>query len=159
MKLLVILLCTLLFLPQAQAYCFNYAAAKYNQNPLVVEAIAIWESSLHPEAVGRNYDKTGRLLSSDYCLMQVNTANVKRLISLGVIKSSDDLLNDPCLCIQSGTWVLARHLRICGNTWSCLGSYNAGFSHEPLQESRRQAYASQIRAIYERLLLRQRRAG
>ncbi|KJG15186.1 lytic transglycosylase, partial [Raoultella planticola] len=40
MKLPAIFLSTLLFLPQAQAYCFNYAAAKYNQNPLVVESIA-----------------------------------------------------------------------------------------------------------------------
>lgn len=70
MKLPAIFLCSLLFLPQAQAYCFNYAASKYNQNPLVVESIAIWESSLRPDAVGRNYDKAGRLLSSDYCLMQ-----------------------------------------------------------------------------------------
>ncbi len=111
MKLPAIFLCSLLFLPQAQAYCFNYAASKYNQNPLVVESIAIWESSLRPDAVGRNYDKAGRLLSSDYCLMQINTANVRALVSMGVISSADDLLKDPCLCVQAGAWVLAKHLK------------------------------------------------
>ena len=159
MKLPAIFLCSLLFLPQAQAYCFNYAAAKYNQNPLVVESIAIWESSLRPDAVGRNYDKAGRLLSSDYCLMQINTANVRALVSIGVISSADDLLKDPCLCVQAGAWVLAKHLRKCGNTWRCLGSYNAGFSDDPKQERKRQTYAAEIRSIYERLYARQHRAS
>jgi hypothetical protein len=50
--------------------------------------------------------------------------------------------------------VLARHLQQCGNTWSCLGSYNAGFRNTPAQEKKRLAYATQIHAIYDRLLAR-----
>lgn len=154
MKTLVLFITTLLFLPQAQAFCFNYAAARYHQNPLIIESIAIWESSFNPLAVGQNRDRAGNLLSQDYCLMQINTVNVQQLKRLGVINSAQDLLNDPCLCVQAGTWVLARHLEKCGNTWSCLGSYNAGFSNTPAQEKKRMAYATQIHAIYNRLLAR-----
>lgn len=154
MKRLALFLTALLFMPQAQAFCFNYAAARYHQNPLIVESIAIWESSFNPQAVGNNRDRAGNLLSRDYCLMQINTGNVDMLKKMGVINSAQDLLDDPCLCVQAGTWVLARHLQKCGNTWSCLGSYNAGFSNTPLQEKKRLAYASQIHAIYDRLLAR-----
>jgi soluble lytic murein transglycosylase-like protein len=73
MKALVLLITTLLFLPQANAFCFNYAAARYHQNPLIVESIAIWESSFNPQAIGNNRDSAGNLLSRDYCLMQINT--------------------------------------------------------------------------------------
>lgn len=160
MKLPALLLSAALVLPgMANAYCFKYAASRYHQNALVIESIAIWESSLRPNAVGRNYDKAGRLLSSDYCLMQINTANVRALVSMGVISSADDLLKDPCLCVQAGAWVLAKHLKKCGNTWRCLGSYNAGFSDDPKQERKRQTYAAEIRSIYERLYARQHRAS
>lgn len=160
MKLLGLTLSALLVLPNlANAYCFKYAASRYHQNELVIEAIAIWESRMVPTAIGRNYDKGGNLLSSDFCLMQINTANVQRLKSMGVISSADDLLKDPCLCVQAGAWVLAKHLKKCGNTWSCLGSYNAGFSDDPKQERKRLAYAAEIRSIYERLQARQQSAG
>lgn len=156
MKQIVLFLSALLFLPPStvQAFCFDYAATRYNQNPLIVESIAIWESSLNPQAVGSNRDLNGNLLSRDYCLMQINTANVDELRRIGVIRSAQDLLDDPCLCVQAGAWVLARHLKKCGNTWSCLGSYNAGFRDTPLQEKKRLAYAGQIHAIYDRLLAR-----
>lgn len=52
-----------------------------------------------------------------------------------------------------------KHLRKCGNTWRCLGSYNAGFSDDPKQERKRQTYAAEIRSIYERLYARQHRAS
>lgn len=154
MRHFIVLLVTLLSITQAHAYCFNYAAARYHQNPLVVEAIALWESSLNAQAIGKNRDSTGNILSRDYCLMQINSVNVQALKKMGVINSAQDLLNDPCLCVQAGAWVLAKHLRHCGNTWSCLGSYNAGFSQTPLQEKRRLAYADQIHAIYNRLVAR-----
>lgn len=150
MKLSVILACCLLFSSQAQAWCFKYAATRYKVDPLVVLSIAIHESNLKPDAIGKNIRK-GIVVSRDYCLMQVNTNNVQRLIKMGVIHSADDLLNDPCLCVQAGTWILAKHLRQCGNTWSCLGSYNAGFSPDPVQEQKRQNYAATIRGIYKQL--------
>lgn len=154
MKIPSLMLCAglLLAIPKAHAYCFDYAASRYHQNPLIVESIAIWESSLHPEAIGTNRTGDGRVLSHDYCLMQVNSANIRRLVGLGVIHSARDLLDDPCLCVQAGTWVLAQHLRQCGYTWDCLGSYNAGFAQTPRQEQRRRVYAAQIHAIYNRLL-------
>lgn len=150
----IIFLLLMACVPVTQAYCFNYAAARYHQNPLIIESIAIWESSFNPQAVGSNRGRSGNVLSHDYCLMQVNSVNVTALKKMGVIHSAADLLNDPCLCVQAGTWVLAQHLQKCGNTWNCLGSYNAGFSQTPLQEARRQAYARQIHAIYDRLLAR-----
>ncbi|KPZ15132.1 putative PilT protein [Pseudomonas amygdali pv. ulmi] len=47
--------------------------------------------------------------------------------------------------------VLAQHLRVCGNTWRCLGSYNAGFDPSQRQEQRRLHYAQQVRNVYDRL--------
>lgn len=155
MKILSLFLVFIFTASSAHAYCFKYAAQRYHQNALIIEAIAIWESSLRPDAVGINRTKDGQILSRDYCLMQINTANVRALVSLGVIRSAQDLLNDPCLCVQAGAWVLAQHLRKCGNTWRCLGSYNAGFKQTPRQEKRRQNYAAEIRAVYQRLLARQ----
>jgi len=46
---------------------------------------------------------------------------------------------------------LARHLRTCGNTWRCLGSYNAGFHPSAGQEIKRLRYAKEVRTIYNRL--------
>lgn len=136
---------------QAQAFCFQEAGQRYQVDPLLLEAIAIWESNLRPGAVNHNLDANGIELSADYGVMQINTANVNRLMKMGLIKKPQDLLADPCFNVQAGAWVLAQHLRVCGNTWRCLGSYNAGFSTAAAQETKRLNYSQQIRTVYNRL--------
>ncbi|WP_241149590.1 lytic transglycosylase domain-containing protein [Pseudomonas viridiflava] len=149
-------LCFVLFMPASCfAYCFQEAGLRQEVDPLLLEAIAIQESGLRQNAVNRNLDKTGKLLSTDYGVMQINSANANRLVQMGLIRRPDDLLKDACFNVQAGAWVLARHLRVCGNTWRCLGSYNAGFHPSAKQEAKRLLYAKQVRNIYDRLKVRQ----
>lgn len=148
--LLLILVC-----PRVDAFCFESAGAKYHIDPLLVKAIAIGESSLRPGVTNINRDKkTGQALSTDYGLMQVNSSHIASLIAQGYIRSSQDLLNRPCLNVQIGTWILAKHFQVCGISWNCLGSYNAGFRKD--RHETRESYANRIYAIYRRLLLNER---
>ncbi|HIE9358986.1 TPA: lytic transglycosylase domain-containing protein [Klebsiella quasipneumoniae subsp. similipneumoniae] len=136
----------LLISSSACAWCFEQAASRYGLDPLTLQAIAIQESRMNQNAINHNRSRTGKIISTDYGVMQVNSTNVSRLVRYGVISSYKDLLSDPCLNIQAGAWVLARHLTKCGQTWQCLGSYNAGFS--PSLASTRQRYARQVHTIW-----------
>ncbi|MDY7563424.1 MULTISPECIES: lytic transglycosylase domain-containing protein [unclassified Pseudomonas] len=135
----------------ASAFCFQEAGQRYKVDPILLEAIGIHESKLQQHAVNRNVDASGKLLSTDYGVMQINTDNANHLIRMGLIRRPADLLADACFNVQAGAWVLARHLRVCGNTWRCLGSYNAGFHPSAVQEKKRLRYAQEIRTIYNRL--------
>ena len=135
----------------ASAFCFEEAGQRYRVDPLLLEAIGVRESGLKARALNKNRDNRGKILSTDYGVMQINTGNANRLIQMGLIRRPEDLLDDACFNVQAGAWVLARHLRICGNTWRCLGSYNAGFNSSATQETKRLRYAKEVRAIYNRL--------
>ncbi|MNR66298.1 hypothetical protein D3C85_1897120 [compost metagenome] len=52
--------------------------------------------------------------------------------------------------MQIGTRILASHFQVCGISWNCLGSYNAGFRKD--RHETRESYANRIYAIYKRLL-------
>lgn len=132
----------------ARAFCFEAAGAKYGISPRLLEAIARGESHLDPRAINVNRDKKGRVKSTDYGLMQINSAHIPELQAMGVIRSADDLYR-PCLNVQTGAWVLAKHFQVCGITWNCLGSYNAGFRAD--RNETREHYANRIWRIYNRL--------
>lgn len=153
MKTITVLLALWLPLP-ACAFCFQEAGLRYRIDPMLLQAIAIQESSLRTDAVNYNRDDKGRIVSADYGVMQINTANAEQLVRLGLIRRPEDLLRDACFNVQAGAWVLARHLKTCGNTWRCLGSYNAGFNPSARQEARRLSYAQLIRDRYDRLKAR-----
>ncbi|MHA1081198.1 lytic transglycosylase domain-containing protein (plasmid) [Enterobacter ludwigii] len=131
----------------AEAFCFKEAGARYQIDPRLLMAIAQQESGMNPTVVNTNRNKSGKAVSYDYGVMQVNSNHVPKLMGMGIIKSKDDLLNNPCLNVQIGAWILATHLQKCGVNWSCLGSYNAGFSENDVQETKRLNYA---RKIYRR---------
>ena len=82
--------------------------------------------------------------------MQINSTHIPGLIKKGFINSAQDLLTRPCLNVQIGTWILARHFQVCGISWNCLGSYNAGFRKD--RHETREAYANRIYRIYVNLL-------
>ncbi|AUH01896.1 pilus assembly protein [Prodigiosinella confusarubida] len=137
------------------AFCFDAAGAKYHIDPLLIKAIACGESRLNPSSININRDKrTGRELSQDYGLMQVNSTHIPALIHDGVITSKNQLLTRPCLNVQIGTRILASHFQVCGISWNCLGSYNAGFRQD--RHETRESYANRIYAIYKRLLKQER---
>ncbi|HID3656871.1 lytic transglycosylase domain-containing protein [Serratia marcescens] len=150
---------TLLFSLPATAFCFNEAGARYKVDPLLLRSIAQVESSLNPRAIGenvfigkrrnppKNYKPTVK--SRDYGLMQINDVHIPQLRALGILKNEQDLLNNPCLNVQIGAWILAKHLQQCGVNWECLGSYNAGFAGN--NSARRMLYARKVYAKYIKL--------
>lgn len=153
---LLLFICFLLLPAHTQAavqpsagMCFSTAGKMYQIDPLLLEAIARHESGLNPRA--RNLDNRNGTV--DYGLMQVNSSHIPLLKQKGIIRSWQDLF-DPCLNIQIGAWVLARHFQSCGVNWNCLGSYNAGF--RSTMNQRREDYADNIYAIYRKLNLERR---
>lgn len=129
----------------AQAFCFDEAGARYRVDPLLLRAIARVESGMKPDAIGKNMAGK-KLLSRDFGLMQINERQIPQLRAMGILKSEQDLLDNPCLNVQIGAWVLAKHLQQCGVNWECLGSYNAGFAKN--NSPRRMIYARKIYAMY-----------
>ncbi|POO99494.1 hypothetical protein CQJ34_26180, partial [Salmonella enterica subsp. enterica serovar Heidelberg] len=49
-----------------------------------------------------NYEgiSQGKASSTDYGLMQINSTHIPKLIKMGVIKKSEDLITKPCLNIH-----------------------------------------------------------
>lgn len=129
----------------AQAFCFNEAGARYRVDPLLLRAIARVESGMKPGIIGKNMDGK-KLLSRDFGLMQINERQIPQLRAMGILNSEQDLLDNPCLNVQIGAWILAKHLQQCGVNWECLGSYNAGFAKG--NSPRRMIYARKIYAMY-----------
>lgn len=129
----------------AQAYCFNEAGARYRVDPLLLRAIAQVESGMKSGAIGKNMSGK-KVLSRDYGLMQINDTHIPQLRKMGILNSEQDLLINPCLNVQIGAWILAKHLKQCGVNWECLGSYNAGFAKN--NTPRRMVYARKIYSTY-----------
>lgn len=139
-----------LYVNSVSAFCFNDAGARYNIDPILLRSVAIRESALNPKAINSNKNKEWKITSHDYGLMQINSIHLDKLKSLGIIKEKNDLLNNPCLNVQIGAWILASHIQKCGVNWDCLGSYNAGFGVNRV--STRMHYARKIYKIYSKEL-------
>lgn len=151
----ILFFCLMFACQPAAAFCFDAAGAKYHIDPLLIKAIAMGESSLNPTAFNINRDKkSGREISRDFGLMQINSSHVPSLIREGVIHDKNDLFTQPCLNVQIGTRILALHFQVCGISWNCLGSYNAGFRKD--RHETRESYANRIYANYKRLLKKER---
>ncbi len=145
MKLLILVLILLTYSTHTTAdggLCYVSAGQRYHIQPNLLRAIGLVESHENDQTIGINRDHHGQQTSIDYGLMQINTSHLAELQQLGVIQSSQDLLSKPCLNIQIGAWILARHLKKCGQSWECLGSYNAGFS--PRNSALRKRYAQRV---------------
>ncbi len=128
--------------------CFIQAGKRYLIAPELLKTIAQQESGLVTTAINHNKNKSGKIISTDYGIMQINSVHIPELKKLGVIKNKDELLKNPCLNIHTGAWILARHFQRCGVNWECLGSYNAGFSKN--NTARRMIYARIIHNRYFR---------
>ncbi|EMV5776771.1 lytic transglycosylase domain-containing protein [Escherichia coli] len=109
--------------------CFIQAGKRYLIAPELLKTIAQQESSLVATAINHNKNKSGKIISTDYGIMQINSVHIPELKKLGVIKDKNELLN-------------------CGVNWECLGSYNAGFSKN--NTARRMIYARKIHNRYFR---------
>lgn len=148
----------LLFLLSSKttAFCFTEAGNKYRIDPLLLYSVAVVESHLNPRAIGNNYSADEKkITSSDYGLMQINDSHIHKLKMMGIIKDKRELLDNPCLNVQIGAWIMSQHFNQCGVNWQCLGSYNAGFADS--NALLRLRYAKKVFSLYsqyKRMLLR-----
>ncbi|EEX1430656.1 lytic transglycosylase domain-containing protein [Escherichia coli] len=133
----------------ASSACFNEAGTMFRIEPNLIKAIALVESNLKKDSIGKNRDKKNNIKSFDYGLMQINQMHIPMLKKRGIIKDERDLLDNPCLNIKIGTEILYKHFSRCGMTWQCLGTYNAGFAMD--NQKKRQQYAKKIYIVYTRL--------
>lgn len=130
----------------APQMCFDQAGQDYKIDPLLLMSISIKESRLKPKAInGDNRNGT-----EDVCGMQVNSSHYGKLKNFNI--SRERLLNDPCICVYTGAWVLAHNFRSYGKNWDSVGMYNTGPSKKLIE--RRRAYAQDIKNIYRVLLAR-----
>lgn len=133
----------------ASSACFNEAGTMFRIEPNLIKAIALVESNLKKDSIGKNRDKKNNIKSFDYGLMQINQMHIPMLKKRGIIKDERDLLDNPCLNIKIGTEILYKHFSRCGMTWQCLGTYNAGFAMD--NRKKRLQYAKKIYIVYTRL--------
>ena len=111
--------------------CWHEAAARYQVNGTLLQAIARTESAMNPRAVGRN-----RNGSRDIGLMQVNSAWLPTLATHGITEQD---LFEPCTNIHIGAWILAGNVARLGYTWDAVGAYNA------VSPALRHAYVQKVR--------------
>lgn len=145
-KLPLVLLALSLTAQASPEMCFNQAGQDYHIDPLLLTAIAIKESRLNPGAV----NSSNRDGSEDVCGMQINSSHYPELKRFNISRAT--LLHNPCLCVYTGAWVLARNFRAYGKNWDSVGMYNAGSSVKKIKI--RRAYAEDIKSIYRILLAR-----
>lgn len=123
----------ILLLPASvHAFCFQEAGQRYAVSPQLLWAIAKAESSFNPSAINHNANGT-----VDVGLMQINSLWAKQL------GRTWDHLDDPCINIMTGAWILSHCIRDYGYSWQAVGCYH---SRTP---ARRDAYAERIAAILQ----------
>lgn len=137
-----VLFTLLLLTATVDATCWEQAGERYGIEPTLLQAIAITESSLDPAAINQNKDG-----SYDIGLMQINSNNLPALKKYQI--SQRRLLNDPCLSVMTGAWILAGFMRRHGYSWEAVGAYNAGSA--PKRNALRQHYARRVQTHYQRL--------
>lgn len=113
--------------------CFRAAARKYSMNFYLVAAIGRHESRFAPKAVNTaNYDG-----SEDIGIMMINSSWLPKLSQYNITRQR--LLDEPCLNIHVGTWILANTLAERGTGWHGVGYYNA------ISDLKRERYVSLIK--------------
>ncbi len=113
--------------------CFARAGAYQGVNPLVLRAIAWYESKGDANAVHRNANG-----SIDVGQAQINSVHFAQLRRYGVPPGA---LTDACINTYVAAWVLKRKMVRYGNTWQAIGAYH---SETP---ALRDQYARSIRDI------------
>jgi soluble lytic murein transglycosylase-like protein len=113
--------------------CFARAGAYQGVNPMILRAIAWYESKGDPNAVHRNADG-----SIDVGQAQINSVHFAELRRYGVPPGA---LKDACVNTYVAAWMLKQKMIRYGNTWHAIGAYH---SETP---SLRDRYARSIHAV------------
>jgi len=130
-----------LFLPVpvvAQAFCWDAASQLYGIPVDVLKAVAKTESNFNAKASNQN--KNG---SKDAGLMQINSSWLPKLKQYGITEKS---LEDPCMNLKVGAWILINNAREHGWNWTAIGAYNVGCAKLSEKEcaARRSRYAWKV---------------
>lgn len=106
---------------QAHSTCFEEAGARYNVNPDLLRAMAKVESSMRSDAI--NATHKARTKSVDLGFMQINSRWLPTLEKHNITREA--LLQDACLNLKVGAWILSDNMRRHGPNWTAVGAYNA----------------------------------
>ena len=126
----------------SQAACWDEAGARYNIDPMLLQAMAHVESGMDPAA--RNYNNDG---SYDVGLMQINKLHFPRLATFGITEKR--LIAEPCTSVMVGAWILAEFVQRVGYNWTAVGAYNAGTGVH--RKTARRRYIKKVAGQYRAL--------
>lgn len=138
--------CLLCIPMTTQAFCWQEAAATYNHDPLLLQAIAEQESRYKKDALGPWVRVNGKPERA-YGLMQILSIERKKLAARGL--TMQELLNDGCQNVKEGARILAEKEKIVGPTWKAVGAYYAGEAGSAKNQA---WYAENVKRRYDRLL-------
>ncbi|MDP3008250.1 MAG: lytic transglycosylase domain-containing protein [Methylococcales bacterium] len=137
------LIFTLVLSAQAQAegwQCWEDAANRYQVPVDLLYAVARVETGNKAKITSKP-NKNG---TYDIGLMQINSTHLGMLKKYGITENR--LLDDACLNLHVGAWILAESIERHGYNWKGIGAYNAG------SNDKRKIYASKVIAMYERIV-------
>lgn len=126
--------------------CFELAGRDSNIEPALLRAVAWQESGLNYRIIGSNA-LSGFGNGYGYGLMQIDSQHMTFLKKFGITK--EHLLNDICLNIYVGAYVMAVAFNKFGENWNAVGAYNAGFKESSRQHERRARYARSVYTTYQ----------
>ncbi|ECG8260435.1 lytic transglycosylase [Salmonella bongori] len=128
--------------------CFELAGRDANIDPMLLRAVAWQESGLKYRITGSNA-LAGFGEGYGYGLMQIDSQHLVFLKKYGITK--ENLINDICLNIYVGAYIMAVAFNKFGENWKAVGAYNAGFKENSKQQERRTLYARKVHATYQYL--------
>ncbi|VDZ80635.1 pilin-like protein [Salmonella bongori] len=128
--------------------CFELAGRDANIDPMLLRAVAWQESGLNYRITGSNA-LAGFGKGYGYGLMQIDSQHLLFLKKYGITK--ENLINDICLNIYVGAYIMAVAFNKFGENWKAVGAYNAGFKENSKQQERRTLYARKVHATYQYL--------
>lgn len=97
--------------------CINQAAVSYLVPAKVIIAVLATEGG-RTGSIHKNKDGT-----EDYGPMQINSSWLSKLSQFNY--SRDDLINNPCLNVIVGAWILSQKISEGKNYWQGVAGYNS----------------------------------
>jgi len=121
-------------------YCWQEASDRYGVPVDLLYSIAMVETGNKAKIVS----KANQNGSYDIGLMQINSSHLRRLAKYDI--SESELLNNACLNLHVGAWILSDSISRHGLNWKGVGAYNAA------TPSKRRVYAEKVISMYERIV-------
>ncbi len=125
--------------------CFKNASLKYGVEVNIIRAVAVTESGMKASAKGSlNSDGT-----YDIGLMQINSSWINELSAYGI---DEQMLLDPCVNVDVGTWILSDNIKRYGKTWNAVGIYNVGTRKDAKGVRLKMEYINRVFSNYSRIV-------